>query len=84
MAAADRVERRFAPEEDIFHLVERVTSCAIGICGKCSIPNGQRLCIDGPVFTAAEFTPDEYTRDKTGRKIIDPHGSGGPGCKTVV
>ncbi len=84
MAAADRVERRFAPAGDIYHLVERVTSCAIGICGKCSIPNGKRLCIDGPVFTAAEFTPDEYTRDKTGRKIIDPHGSGGPGCKTVV
>jgi dihydroorotate dehydrogenase (NAD+) catalytic subunit len=84
MAAADRVERRFAPPGDIYHLVERVTSCAIGICGKCSIPSGKRLCIDGPVFSAEEFTPGMYTRDKTGRKIVDPHAEGGPGCKTVV
>ena len=33
MAMADRVERRFAPPEDIYHLVERVPSCAIAICG---------------------------------------------------
>lgn len=82
MAGADRVERRFAAEEDIYHLVERVTSCAIGICGKCSIPSGERLCIDGPIFTAARFKPGEYTRDKTGRKIIDPEELRGPGCKT--
>ena len=65
----DRIARRYAPPEDIFHLVERMTSCGIGICGKCSVPSGERACVDGPVFTAADFTPGQYTRDKTGKRV---------------
>ncbi len=65
----DEIARRYAPPEDIYHLVERMTSCGIGICGKCSIPSGERACVDGPVFTATEFTPGDYMRDKSGAKI---------------
>ncbi len=57
MKALDMVERRYAPPEDIYHVVERYTSCGIGICGKCSIPTGERSCVDGPVHSAATFAP---------------------------
>ncbi len=75
MRAVDKVEREFAPLSDIYHLVERMTSCGVGICGKCSIPSGERACVDGPLFSAARFAPAEYTRDKTGKKvsIFDTH-----------
>jgi dihydroorotate dehydrogenase subfamily 1 len=69
MKALDEVERRFAPPEDIFHVVERYTSCGIGICGKCSIPSGERSCVDGPVHSGATFTPGESHRDLTGKKV---------------
>lgn len=65
----DEIARRYAPPEDIFHLVERMTSCGIGICGKCSISSGERACVDGPVFTAADFSPGSYIRNKSGAKI---------------
>jgi dihydroorotate dehydrogenase electron transfer subunit len=75
MKAVDAVERQFAPPSDIYHLVERMTSCGVGICGKCSIASGERACVDGPLFSAARFSPAEYTRDKTGKKvsIFDTH-----------
>ena len=75
MKAVDAVERQFAAPSDIYHLVERMTSCGVGICGKCSIASGERACIDGPLFSAARFSPAEYTRDKTGKKvsIFDTH-----------
>jgi dihydroorotate dehydrogenase (NAD+) catalytic subunit len=69
MRGVDSIARKYAAVGDIHHLVERMTSCGIGICGKCSIPSGQRACVDGPVFTADVFTPAEYTRDKTGKKV---------------
>jgi len=72
MKALDQVERRYAPPQDIFHVVERYTSCGIGICGKCSIPSGQRSCVDGPVHSAVEFTPGVSHRDLTGKKIKYP------------
>jgi len=67
---ADEIERRYTSPDKIYHLVERITSCGIGICGKCSIPNGKRTCVDGPWFDAVEFKPGEYSRDKTGKKIV--------------
>lgn len=67
---ADRIERGYASPSDIYHVVERMTCCDRGICGKCSIPSGKRLCVDGPVFSAVEFTPRQYKRDKTGRKVV--------------
>ncbi len=69
MKAVDTIERTYADPRDIYHLVERMTSCGVGICGKCSIPSGERACVDGPLFSAARFTPAEYTRDKAGRKV---------------
>jgi len=69
MKALDEVERRYARPEDIFHVVERYTSCGIGICGKCSIESGERTCVDGPVHSAATFTPGVSHRDLTGKKI---------------
>jgi NAD(P)H-flavin reductase len=69
MRLVDQIARRHAEPGNIFHLVERITSCGIGICGKCSIPSGERLCVDGPVFDADAFAPGDYTRDKTGKRI---------------
>lgn len=69
MRALDEVERRYAPPEDIFHIVERYTSCGIGICGKCSISTGERTCVDGPVCPATTFTPGDWHRDATGKKV---------------
>jgi len=69
MRAVDTIERKYVSPEHIYHLVERMTSCGVGICGKCSIPNGERACVDGPLFSAASFSPAEYTRDKTGKKV---------------
>lgn len=74
MKALDGVERRYAPPEDIFHIIERYTSCGVGICGKCATPSGLRSCIDGPAFSAAEFTPGVYERNLTGTKVyFDQH-----------
>lgn len=69
MRKVDEIERRYASPDKIYHLVERMTSCGVGICGKSSIPNGKRACVDGPVFEAAEFTPGQYKRDETGKKV---------------
>ncbi|TKJ17647.1 hypothetical protein CEE44_03900 [Candidatus Woesearchaeota archaeon B3_Woes] len=69
MKLVDEIERRNTPSDYINHLVERMVSCGVGICGKCSTPNGERSCVDGPVFSAAEFRPGKYTRGKTGEKI---------------
>jgi dihydroorotate dehydrogenase subfamily 1 len=69
MKALDGVERTHAPPEDIFHIIERYTSCGVGICGKCATPSGLRSCIDGPAFSAADFTPGVYERDLTGKKV---------------
>jgi len=65
----DKIERKVVQPSKIYHLVERMTSCGIGICGKCSIPNGKRACVDGPVFSAAEFIPGQYFRNKCGSKV---------------
>ena len=69
MKALDEVQRRYAPPEDIFHVVERYTSCGIGICGKCSIETGERTCVDGPIHSAATFSPGVSHRDLTGKKV---------------
>ncbi len=69
MRALDEVERKYAPPQDIFHVVERYTSCGVGICGKCSIDSGERTCVDGPIHSAAEFTPGGSHRDLTGKKV---------------
>ncbi|MFP3959722.1 MAG: hypothetical protein ACLFUX_06110 [Spirochaetaceae bacterium] len=70
LAQVDEIERRFVAPSRILHVVERITACGIGICGKCATPEGLRVCVDGPVFPADRFTPMRYTRDKAGA-IVD-------------
>jgi dihydroorotate dehydrogenase (NAD+) catalytic subunit len=69
LSQVDEAERRLAPPSRIFHVVERITACGIGICGKCATPEGLRLCVDGPVFSGEQFSPLRYSRDKTGRVV---------------
>jgi dihydroorotate dehydrogenase (NAD+) catalytic subunit len=69
LSQVDAVERGVAPPSRIFHVVERITSCGIGICGKCATPEGLRVCVDGPVFSGEQFSPLRYSRDKTGRVV---------------
>ena len=53
--------------------LERYMKCALGICGQCTIGNGQRVCIDGPIFTGDQLTNftdfGHYKRDASGKKI---------------
>ena len=51
--AAIEVEQRFAKPDRIFSAIDYVTKCGVGVCGSCSTPDGQRLCVDGP-FIASE------------------------------
>ena len=50
--------------ENIWGAVEYITSCGVGICGKCASPSGALSCIDGPFMQVPEFerrfgpTPD--------------------------
>jgi dihydroorotate dehydrogenase (NAD+) catalytic subunit len=69
LAQADEIERTVAAPDRIFHVVERITACGVGICGKCATPEGFRVCVDGPVFSAAQFTPYRYSRDKRGARV---------------
>lgn len=69
LAQVDAIEREVVPADRIFHVVERITACGIGICGKCATPEGLRVCVDGPVFSADRFSPYRYSRDKRGARI---------------
>jgi dihydroorotate dehydrogenase electron transfer subunit len=33
--------------------LERYMKCAVGICDACTVGDGQRVCVEGPVFTSA-------------------------------
>ncbi|MGE5571339.1 MAG: tRNA-dihydrouridine synthase [Rhodospirillales bacterium] len=49
------LQRGLAPEESILGSIEYITSCGVGICGKCSSPSGSLTCIDGPFLPCSEF-----------------------------
>lgn len=51
------IEQRVAPEERILAAIEYMTSCGVGICGKCASPSGALTCIDGPFLPWREFQP---------------------------
>jgi dihydroorotate dehydrogenase (NAD+) catalytic subunit len=51
------VELKFADSLQIFGSIEYMTSCGVGICGKCASPSGALTCIDGPFLSLAEFQP---------------------------
>lgn len=49
------IARQFASTERIIASIEYLTSCGVGICGKCSSPSGTLTCIDGPFLPWREF-----------------------------
>jgi len=49
------IEREFASEDRIIGSIEYITSCGVGICGKCSSPSGALTCVDGPFLPLEEF-----------------------------
>lgn len=49
------VQRGATSEERILGSIEYMTSCGVGICGKCSSPSGALTCIDGPFLPVREF-----------------------------
>jgi len=55
--ACFEIERELAPAEHIWGAIEYMTSCGVGICGKCASPTGSLTCIDGPFLPYAEFLP---------------------------
>ncbi|MEK7403925.1 MAG: tRNA-dihydrouridine synthase [Acidobacteriota bacterium] len=53
--ACFEIERRLAAPEHIWGAIEYITSCGVGICGKCASPSGSLSCIDGPFLPCTEF-----------------------------
>lgn len=53
--ACAQVESQFAPRERIVAAVEYMTSCGVGVCGKCAAPSGLLSCIDGPFMGIQSF-----------------------------
>ena len=49
------IQRGLVPEDRILGSIEYMTSCGVGICGKCSSPSGALTCIDGPFLPWREF-----------------------------
>ncbi len=49
------LERALAAPEHVWGAIEYMTSCGVGICGKCASPSGALSCIDGPFMPHAEF-----------------------------
>ncbi|MGQ9615049.1 MAG: dihydroorotate dehydrogenase [Spirochaetota bacterium] len=54
--------------------IERMMKCGVGICGSCCIdPTGERVCIEGPVFTIEHLEKltefGRYRRDSSGSKV---------------
>jgi dihydroorotate dehydrogenase (NAD+) catalytic subunit len=44
-----------ADPQDIWGAIEYMTSCGVGICGKCASPSGALTCIDGPFMQYLAF-----------------------------
>jgi dihydroorotate dehydrogenase (NAD+) catalytic subunit len=55
--ACFETERELVAPEHIWGAIEYMTSCGVGICGKCAAPSGRLSCIDGPFMGYAEFVP---------------------------
>jgi dihydroorotate dehydrogenase (NAD+) catalytic subunit len=49
------IERELVSEDRIIGSIEYLTSCGVGICGKCSSPSGALTCVDGPFLAWSEF-----------------------------
>ena len=88
MAAAVDVELKYATPDRIVVLVERHTTCGVGLCGKCSM-DGYRTCVDGPCFTLNELAETtsfgRYHRGPSGQiqgpgYVDDGSADVGPSC----
>jgi dihydroorotate dehydrogenase (NAD+) catalytic subunit len=55
--ACFQVELKLVDSHQILGSIEYMTSCGVGICGKCASPSGALTCIDGPFLSLAEFQP---------------------------
>ena len=53
--ACFELERELVAPEHIWGAIEYMTSCGVGICGKCAAPSGRLSCIDGPFMGYGEF-----------------------------
>jgi len=51
------IEKAVVPETRIYGSIEYMTSCGVGICGKCASPSGALTCIDGPFLPLRDFQP---------------------------
>ena len=49
------IQREMASEDRILGSIEYMTSCGVGICGKCSSFSGALTCIDGLFLPWREF-----------------------------
>ena len=49
------IQREIVPEDQIIGSIEYMTSCGVGICGKCASPSGALTCVDGPFLNWREF-----------------------------
>jgi len=49
------IQREVVSEDRILGSIEYMTSCGVGICGKCASPSGALTCIDGPFLPWREF-----------------------------
>ena len=49
------IQRPLAAADHIIGSIEYMTSCGVGICGKCASPSGALSCIDGPFMPLREF-----------------------------
>ena len=49
------LETKYVEKHNIWGSITYVTSCGVGICGKCSTPKGFLSCIDGPFLPMDEL-----------------------------
>ena len=53
--------------------LERYIKCGFGLCGQCSVGQGLRICVEGPVFDKKALNKIEdfgvFKRDASGKKI---------------
>ncbi|MFB3826648.1 MAG: tRNA-dihydrouridine synthase [Bryobacteraceae bacterium] len=74
------IQKEMAPEDRMIGAIEYMTSCGVGICGKCSSPSGALTCIDGPFMPWKDFQSRRISQDLRSR-IRDVRTPLAPGAK---
>ena len=49
--AVIEIQKKYFAPNKIYSLIEHMTECGIGLCGKCANSKGHRSCVDGPALT---------------------------------